>query len=145
MLDDYHRLQLVRIAFEDDIRFKASDIEFNLPQPNYTIDTLTYLKEKYPDHQFVLIMGEDNLEHFHKWKNHDEILKSHQIYVYPRIEGNAPSELKNHSSVFFYDAPVMKISSSFIRKALADKKDVRHYLSKDVFQYIEEMHFYENA
>ena len=96
MLDDYHRLQLVRIAFEDDQRFKASDIEFNLPQPNYTIHTLAYLKEKHPENEFVLIMGEDNLTHFNKWKNHEEILRDHKLFVYPRIEGNAPSEMINH-------------------------------------------------
>jgi len=145
MLADYHRLQLVRIAFEGDNRFKASNIEFNLPQPNYTIHTLTYLKEKYPENDFVLIMGEDNLDHFHKWKNHESILEEHKLYVYPRIEGSTPPELVNHPSVYIFDAPIMKISSSFIRKALANKKDVRHYLSKDVFQYIDEMHFYEKV
>lgn len=143
MLDDIHRLRLVRIAIEDDIRFKASDIEFNLPQPSYTIHTLTYLIEKNPEHEYVLIMGADNLSHFHKWKNHEAILGKYEIYVYPRLEGEVPDVLMNHPKIKMFDAPIMKISSSFIRKAIARKKDVRHYLPKDVHQYIEEMHFYE--
>lgn len=145
MLADYHRLQLVNIAIGDDLRFKASDIEFNLPQPNYTIHTLTYLKEKYPDNEYVLIMGADNLTHFHKWKNHDEILKNHELYVYPRIDGKLPQDLVNHPNVSIHEAPIMKISSSFIRKSILDKKDVRYYMPKDVFEYISEMHFYEKT
>lgn len=145
MLADYHRLQLVKIAIGDDLRFKASDVEFNLPQPNYTIHTLTYLKEKHPDDEFVLVMGGDNLTHFKKWKNYEEILKNHEIYIYPRIEGKDFGELLDHTKVSLYEAPVMQISSSFVRKAIREKKDVRHYLSKDVFKYIEEMHFYEKV
>ncbi|HAW52520.1 MAG TPA: nicotinic acid mononucleotide adenylyltransferase [Flavobacteriales bacterium] len=143
LLADYHRLQLVRIAIGDDIRFKASDIEFKLPQPSYTIHTLAYLKEKYPENEYVLVMGADNLKNFHKWKNYEEILKEHEIYVYPRIEGNNIGELKNHPKVSFHEAPIMRISSSFIRESISAKKDVRHYMPKDVYEYIEEMHFYE--
>lgn len=145
MLADYHRLQLVKVAIGDDIRFKASDIEFNLPQPNYTIDTLTYLKEQYPENEYVLIMGADNLSHFKKWKNWEEILAQYKVYVYPRIEGSDFDDLTEHSAVSFHDAPIMQVSSSFIRKAIKDKKDVRHYMPKDVFEYIQEMHFYEKV
>ncbi|MES2397716.1 MAG: nicotinate (nicotinamide) nucleotide adenylyltransferase, partial [Bacteroidota bacterium] len=83
LLDEKQRLQMVDLAIGDNIKLKASNIEFNLPQPSYTIVTLTYLKEKYPQHEFVLIMGADNLENFHKWKNYEEILKHHQLYIYP--------------------------------------------------------------
>lgn len=145
MLVDYHRLQLVKIAIGDDNRFKASDIEFNLPQPSYTIHTLSYLKEKYPEHEFVLVMGGDNLTHFKKWKNYLEILNEHQIYIYPRIEGDDFGDLKNHPNVSMHEAPIMQISSSFVRDAIKNKKDVRHYLPKDVHQYIAEMHFYEKV
>ena len=85
LLADHHRFQMVSRAVEDYSKLKASDIEFKLPQPNYTVNTLTYLEEKYPDHEFALIMGEDNLKSFHKWKNYEVILESHNIYIYPRI------------------------------------------------------------
>ncbi|MDG1859371.1 MAG: nicotinate (nicotinamide) nucleotide adenylyltransferase, partial [Emcibacteraceae bacterium] len=85
LLQDYHRLALVRIATEDEPKFKAEDIEFGLPQPSYTIDTLTYLKEKHPDKNFSLLMGEDNLRGFNKWKNYEQILANHHLFVYPRI------------------------------------------------------------
>ncbi len=145
MLADYHRLQLVKVAIGDDIRFKASDIEFNLPQPNYTIHTLTYLKEKHPDNDFVVVMGADNLTHFKKWKNHEEILENHEVYVYPRVEGEISHDLLSHPKISLHEAPVMQVSSSFVRKAIGEKKDVRYYLTKDVYEYITEMHFYENV
>jgi len=145
MLADYQRLQLVKVAINDDIRFKASDIEFHLPQPNYTIHTLTYLKEKHPENEFVLVMGADNLVHLKKWKNYEKILEDYEIYVYPRIESNDFGDLLNHPKVSLHEAPIMQISSSFIRKAIKEKKDIKHYLSKDVHEYIKEMHFYENV
>ncbi len=144
MLQDYHRLRLVNLAIEDDNRFKASDIEFKLPQPNYTIDTLTYLKESHPDYEFVLIMGADNLHHFHKWKNHEQILADHELYVYPR-DSFDELPLKDHKQVKFCDAPIMRISSSFIRKAISEGKDVRHYMPKSVSDYVQEMHFYSGT
>ena len=146
LLADYHRLQLVKIAIGDDLRFKASDIEFNLPQPNYTVHTLTYLKEAHPDDEFVLVMGADNLTHFKKWKNYEEILEKYEIYVYPRIEGaDFGDDLMSHPKISLHKAPVVQISSSFIRKSIKEKKDVRHYMSKDVYMYIDEMHFYEKV
>lgn len=142
MLKDYDRLHLMKLAIGEDDRLKASDIEFSLPLPNYTVTTLAYLKEKYPDVDFALIMGADNLNHFHKWKNHQEILKNHDLYVYPRLESNDGGELRQHFKVNYVEAPVMKISSSFIRKAIADGKKVDHYMPKDVAQYIDEMNIY---
>ena len=84
LLDDYHRLHMVHLATEDYPKIKPSDIEFKLPQPNYTVNTLAHLQEKYPTHEFSLIMGEDNLNSLHKWKNYEVILHNHDIYVYPR-------------------------------------------------------------
>jgi nicotinate-nucleotide adenylyltransferase len=154
LLADYHRLTLVKIAVEDNAKVKVSDVEFNLPKPSYTINTLVHLKEKYPDIDFSLIMGEDNLRTLHKWRNHEIILSNHDIYVYPRVLTiqekedlkihRTNSKLANHERVIKVDAPVMKLSSSFIRKAIKDKRDVRYLLTEPVNKYIEEMHFYEN-
>jgi nicotinate-nucleotide adenylyltransferase len=154
LLEDYHRLALTRIAIEENRNLKVSDIEFNLPKPSYTADTLAYLHEKNPEHSFSLIMGEDNLRTFHKWKNYETILKHHQIYVYPRalteqekFEQEASNEVNDtfnkHPNIILCDAPIMKVSASFIRKAIKDKKDVRYLLTEPVYKYISEMHFYE--
>lgn len=152
MLNDYHRLSLVQVAVEDNPKLKASNIEFDLPVPSYTINTLTYLKEKYPTFEFGLIMGEDNLRTFHKWKNHEQIINDHYLYVYPRLLTdeeaknsalNKDNYLSTHKKVIFCDAPIMKISSSFIRNAIKDKKDVTYLLTESVAKYVKEMHFYE--
>ena len=152
MLNDYHRLSLVQVAIEDNPKLKASNIEFDLPVPSYTINTLTYLKEKYPTFEFGLIMGEDNLRTFHKWKNHEQIINDHYLFVYPRLLTdeeaknsalNKDNYLSTHEKVIFCDAPIMKISSSFIRNAIKDKKDVTYLLTESVAKYVKEMHFYE--
>lgn len=143
MLKDYDRLHLVKLAIGDDQNIKASDIEFGLPQPNYTSNTLAYLEEKYPDHEFVLIMGADNLRHFNKWKNSEYILQNHELYVYPRIDSEDGGELRDHEQVKMVDAPIMKVSSSFIRQAIHDGKSVMHYMPKDVADYVKEMNLYK--
>jgi nicotinate-nucleotide adenylyltransferase len=144
LLSETHRLQMVRLAIEYDNRLKASKVEFGLPRPSYTIHTLTYLKEKYRNTDFCLIMGTDNLATLKKWKNYEQILRQHLIYTYPRKEITpVPPELENHASVINTRAPVMEISSSFIRKAIKDKKDVRYMMPAQVAEYIKTMHFYE--
>lgn len=155
LLADYHRLALVREAIDDNPKLKASDIEFHLEKPSYTATTLAHLKEKYPKHQFSLIMGEDNLRTFHKWFNHDYLLNNFKLFVYPRvltIQEEAAldqlpqlsEELKNHPNVIFCnDAPVMKVSASFIRQAIKDKKEVRYLLTEPVYRYIDQMNFYK--
>ena len=142
LLDEKHRLQLVNLAIGDNSKIKASDIEFKLPQPSYTVVTLTYLKERYPEHEFALILGEDNLLSFNKWKNHEEILKHHQLYVYPRPNTDI-SEFHNHSQVKLVNAPLIEVSSTEIRKAIQEKKDVRYFMPNAAWEYIKEMHFYE--
>ena len=143
LLADHHRYHLVELAIGNDYNgIKASKIEFNLPVPSYTINTLTYLTEQYPDHRFSLIMGSDNLENFHKWKNFEQILAHHSLYVYPRPKHDG-GELKVHKSVTWTEAPLMQISSTFIRKAIGQNKDVRYYLPASVFEYIEEMNLYK--
>lgn len=144
LLSEKQRIQMVRLAIEYDNRFKASSVEFNLPRPSYTINTLTYLKEKHPSYNFVLIMGLDNLATLHKWKNYEQILKHYEVYVYPRKEDHTVSkEFVNHPSVKITEAPVMELSSTFIRNAIKDKKDVRHMMPSSVADYVKEMHFYE--
>lgn len=142
LLHERYRLEMVRLAIGDNNKLKASDIEFKLPQPSYTINTLTYLKEKYPQTEFALIMGADNLQSFDKWKNSNEILKEHALYVYPRPE-NKTSSLENHPRVKRINAPLMEISSTQIRAGIKDKKDLRYFLPEKVWDYIKEMHFYE--
>ena len=152
LLDDHHRLAMVRIAVEDNPKLKASDIEFSLPKPSYTVFTLQNLKEKYPDKTFTLIMGEDNLRTFHKWKNYEKILENHELYVYPRVmtvqelEKDEPSknDFQNLKQVHMLkDVPLMKISSSFVRSAIKKGYNVEYLLTKKVFEYLDEMNFYK--
>ena len=154
LLADYHRYAMVEIAVEDNEKLIASNIEFKLPKPSYTINTLTYIKEKYPKHEFSLIMGEDNLRTFDKWKNFEEIISNHKIYVYPRaLTEQERTELiesktieKNFASsknIIACEAPVMKISASFIREAVKNKKDTRYLLTEGVYKYVQEMNFYK--
>ncbi|MFK7782629.1 nicotinate (nicotinamide) nucleotide adenylyltransferase [Psychroserpens sp.] len=144
LLDNRQRYEMVYRATEDYIKLEPSDIEFNLPQPNYTIDTLTYLQEKYPEHEFALIMGEDNLKSFHKWKNYELILDNHNIYVYPRISnGTVDTQFNTHSKIRKVDAPIMELSSTFIRKSIKEGKNVRPMLPEHVWEYLDEMNFYK--
>ena len=142
LLNQNQRLHMVNLAIGDNDKLKSSNIEFGLSQPSYTINTLAHLKEKYPQHQFSLIMGEDNLESFTKWKNYEEILKNHKLYVYPRPNSNS-GDLKAHSNVIMTEAPLMDISSTIIRQAIKDKKDVSFFVPQAVWQYLDEMSFYK--
>jgi nicotinate-nucleotide adenylyltransferase len=121
---------------------QASNIEFNLPIPSYTVDTLTYLREAHPNEEFALIMGQDNLVHFHKWKNHESILENHNIYVYPR-PGCKPCDMERHEKVQLTKAPLMDISAEFIRRSIREKKEVSYYLPQKINDYIDEMNFYK--
>ncbi len=142
LLDDRHRLELVRLAIGDNNKMKASDIEFKMKQPSYTIHTLVTLQEKHPDYRFHLIMGSDNLATLHKWKNYEEILKQFNILVYPRPK-NEGGPLLAHPHVKLVSAPHVEVSSTFIREAIKAKKDVRYYVPPAAWEYIREMHFYE--
>jgi len=142
LLADHHRLHMVRLAIEDDYRLKASDIEFWLPKPSYTVVTLAHLYEKYPAKNFVLIAGSDALPTLHKWKNYEFLLENYHFYIYNRPDYKSEAFL-NHPSISFFDAPQMEISSSFIRDAIKAGKDMRYFLPEKVYRYIEEMHFYK--
>jgi nicotinate-nucleotide adenylyltransferase len=147
LLDDYKRLDLVFLATEDYPKIKPSDIEFKLPQPNYTVNTLAHLQEKYQKHTFSLIMGEDNLKSLHKWKNYEVILQNHEIYVYPRVNSIAINEenkvLKNNPNIHFIDAPIVEISSTFIRENIKKKKNVQPLLPAKVWEYIDHDNLYK--
>lgn len=136
LANDYDRLHLVKLAIGENAKLEASDIEFKLPQPSYTIDTLTYLKEKYPNKEFALIMGGDNLATLHKWKNYERILENHEILVYKRPQYEL-GDLQNHPNVKMFDAPLLNISASFIRKQIKAKKSIRYLVTESVHETIE--------
>lgn len=144
LLDNNHRYQMVFEAIREYPKLKASKIEFKLPQPNYTVNTLLQLQEEYgDDHHFCLIMGEDNLKSFHKWKNYEAILENHQIFVYPRLTNKpVPEEFRDHPKITMTNAPIMEISSTFIRKQHGAGKNIRPMLPEPVWKYMDEMNFY---
>jgi nicotinate-nucleotide adenylyltransferase len=147
-LADHHRFYMTQLAIGDNDKIKASDIEFRLPLPSFTIDTLTYLEEKYPNNEFCLVMGEDNLCTLHKWKNAGELVKKYPIYVYPRYNTPKPQsllldQLLSNAEIHIEKAPLMEISGTFIRKGIKDGRDMSYFLSPSVWNYIREMHFYE--
>lgn len=143
LLDNYQRLEMVYLATKDYDKLKPSDIEFRLPQPNYTINTLVHLQEKHPTQDFSLIMGEDNLLNFHKWKNHDVILENHDIYVYPRVSKECiETQFDGHAKIHHVDAPIMELSSTFIRKSIKAGKNIQPMLPENVWNYLDAMNFY---
>lgn len=140
LLNDYDRLEMMHLAVGDDPRFRVSDIEYRLPKPSYTIDTLTHLSEKYPTHQFFIIMGSDNLASFHKWKNSESIQQNYNILVYPRPGFDRSSVTQKNIRIV--EAPLMEISSTMIRNALRERHDMRHFMPPRVWEYIDKMGFY---
>lgn len=145
LLSDHNRLDMVELSIKNYPNMRASNVEFSLPTPSYTIDTLTYLKEKYPDHSFSLIMGEDNLGSLHKWKNADLLVKDHHIIVYPRVfEGDKKSsKYTNHENISLIKAPVIELSATEIRNMIQQGKNVRPMLPPEVFEYLDGSSFYK--
>jgi nicotinate-nucleotide adenylyltransferase len=148
LLADHHRLYMSQLAIGDNDRLKASDIEFKMPVPSYTIDTLTYLKEKYPKNELCLVMGEDNLFTLHKWKNAVELVSKYPIYVYPRPHSKRPAsklfdQILTAADIHRVKAPLIEISGTFIRNGIKNRKDMSYFLPEPVWKYIKEMHFYE--
>lgn len=142
LLADHHRLAMVNLVVEDDPRFKSSNIEFKLQKPSYTIDTLTYLAEKYPAKEFALIAGSDIFPTFHKWKNWEELMKLYSFFIYPR-PGFHENALSVNPVFHVVDAPQITISSSFIRSGIKDGKNMRYFLPEKVWMYVKEMNFYK--
>lgn len=136
LLSEYDRLRLVEMAIEGNHRLFTSNVEFKLPQPSFTIDTLTYLFDNYRSYQFSLIMGEDNLLQIQKWKNADAILNNYKIYVYPRIGSEVDSALKTHENVHYFEAPLLDISATLIRKRLKDKQSIKYLMPENVEEFI---------
>lgn len=150
LLADHHRLYMTQLAIGENDRLKTTDIELKLPVPSYTIDTITYLEEKYPKNEFCLVMGDDNLITLHKWKNAILLVKKCPIYVYPRPYSEKPASLLldqilSAADIHRVDAPLMEISGTFIRNGIKNGKDMSYFLSPAVWKYIVEMHFYEKS
>jgi nicotinate-nucleotide adenylyltransferase len=140
LLDEYKRLHLVKLAIEDYPSLKASDIEFKLPKPSYTIDTLTYLKEKYPTYNFSIIMGSDSYTNLPKWKNHQQLLNNYEIIVYQR-----PHQIctpYQSSNTIILQAPLLDISATYIRQQIKAKKDISFLVPEVVAQAIKETNLY---
>ncbi|MBK7468616.1 MAG: nicotinate-nucleotide adenylyltransferase [Saprospiraceae bacterium] len=144
LANDRDRLHLVQLAIEDNPSMKASDIEFKLPQPSYTIDTLTYIKEKYPRYEFALIMGADNLLSLPKWKNYQLLINNYPIYIYKRPNYPIESSLVQHENIHILDTPLLDISSTWIRQLIKTKKSIRYLVPEKVFDYLESSHLYRN-
>ncbi len=142
LADQYSRLHLVKLAIGDTPKLRASDIEFKLPKPSYTIDTLAFLREQYPDHHFALIMGGDNLPTLPKWKNYEIILRDHSIYVYQRPGVGDLGELANHPSVHLREAPLMQLSATYVRKCIKEGKSVRYLVPDAVAEELEQSGLY---
>jgi nicotinate-nucleotide adenylyltransferase len=141
LLHEFDRLDMVEKAIADNRLLRATDVEFNMPRPSYTIDTLNRLQEKYPEHTFKLIIGEDNLGQFGNWKNYEEILEKFGLYVYPR-PNSAKSDFTEHPNVAFVKAPLLDISATFIRECIKNNKPIRYMIPETVEKYIELKRFY---
>lgn len=142
LLHEFDRLDMVRAAVFDNYDLRDCDIEFNMPRPSYTVDTLTYLTEKYPDHHFKLIMGEDNLNHFQKWKNHEIILENYGIFVYPRPNASENNNI-DHPNINFIKAPILDISATFIRDCVRNNISIRYLVPDPVEEMIRTKKFYQ--
>ncbi len=144
LLNEYHRLFLLQLAVEGSADLRASDVEFHLPRPSYTIDTLTYLQEKYPVHEFSVIMGSDSFQNLHSWKNYTQILQHYQILVYQRPGFEINSEEKN-SNIVFLKAPLLEISSTHIRESIREGKSIRYLVPDSVMNEIERNSYYKSV
>ena len=142
LINMYDRLEMAKLATENTENIRVSDVELKLPQPSYTIDTLAFLHERYPEHQFSLIMGSDNLSSLKKWKNYELILRDYHIHIYPRPGFENP-ELSNHPSVTLTQSPLMELSSTFIRKSFKEGKNVQFFVSNEVLKFIESKNLYK--
>ncbi len=150
LLHEFDRYDMVKAAIGDHYKLEVSDVEFNLPVPSYTIHTLTHLAEKHPGKEFKVIIGEDNLENFTKWKNHEQIVEKHGLYVYPRLQGIVEQphlyvtnpDLKRHANVKTVEAPLLDISATYIRSCIKNKKSIRYLVPEVVEEMIRSKNFF---
>lgn len=143
LLHEFDRLKMVELAIEDNFKFRASDVEFNMPRPSYTADTLAYLSDKYPQNEFKLIIGEDNLVHFHKWKNYESVLENFGLYVYPRPQVDKSKIKIKNENIKYIDSPMLDISATFIRSSIRNDHSVQYLLPSPVIDYIRFKKFYQ--
>lgn len=145
LLNDHNRLDMVQLALKNYPKMRVSNVEFSLPKPSYTIDTLTYLHEKYPEVSFALIMGEDNLKGLKKWKNSETLVNNHQIIIYPRVLDliDTKTATFEHENISKIDAPIIELSATKIREMLKEGKNVRPMLPPEVFEYLDGSSFYK--
>ena len=143
LLHEFDRYDMVKAAIADNYKLEVSDVEFHLPKPSYTIHTLAHLTEKHPGKEFKLILGEDNLENFTKWKNYEQILQHHGLYVYPRPHVTN-TDLKRHPNVTMIDAPLLDISATYIRNCIRNNKSIRYLVPESVEQMIRTKQFYKS-
>ena len=143
LLDDYQRLHMVELAIDDFPHLRTSSVEFSLPQPSYTVQTLAHLYDKYPQHTFSLIMGGDNIQSIHKWKNYQRIIENYKIYVYPRPGFVMPQDLDGNPNIEIVNAPLMEISSSMIREWIRQGRNIQGFMPSAAWQYLDEMNFYK--
>lgn len=142
LLLESERLKMVNMSIVDNPRLKANNIEFKLPKPSYTIDTLKILSERHKEYEFVLMMGTDNLENFHKWKDYENILEKYEIYVYPRSTSDGGT-LKNHPKVKMFNSNLNELSSTFIRNEIKENREIKNFLPLVVNNYIQRKGFYK--
>lgn len=140
LLNEYHRLNMVRLAIENDTRFMVCDIEFKLPKPSYTIDTVAYLKEKYPQHEFIIIMGADSYQNITNWKNYESLVNNNSIIVYKRPGFDV---LHNHFNALILDAPLLNISSTLIRNNIKSNKSIKYLVTDSVFEELQNNNYYK--
>ncbi|MDE0918070.1 MAG: nicotinate (nicotinamide) nucleotide adenylyltransferase [Flavobacteriales bacterium] len=147
MIAEQHRLQMVKLAVSENPSIFASDVEFNLDRPSYTVDTLRFLREKFPQNDFSVILGEDNYQNLHKWKNYSEIIDRHRLLIYPRRLDASPvsreDNIASNKAVLYTKAPMIEISSTYIREAILNQQDVQYLLPDSVISYIGNNHLYE--
>lgn len=142
LLDEKLRLKMLQLAIDRDTRFVASDVEFNLPRPSYTVDTLSHLRETYPGHEFIPIIGGDNLQTFHLWKSYEEILSHHQVYVYRRTGFHESPLLANHPRIRIFEVPLLNISSTYIREMIQAGKSIKYLVPEPAEKFIREQNLY---
>tara|TARA_B100000963_G_scaffold350522_1_gene360874 strand:- start:391 stop:972 length:582 start_codon:yes stop_codon:yes gene_type:complete len=144
LMENHHRLSMVQLAIEDKLNLKACTEEFDLPSPNYTINTLNHLKKKYPQYQFTLLLGQDNIVHFDRWKAYRKILEQFQLYVYPRTQSDKiRASLLNHSNIVYFEASLLNVSATEIRNALKNKKLLADLLPQKIQDYLRKFNLYQ--
>jgi nicotinate-nucleotide adenylyltransferase len=144
LLNDYDRYEMISRAIEPYENMQVSSVEFSLPKPSYTVVTLAHLLENFPSYEFVLIMGGDNLCGLTKWRNYSYILENFQVLVYSRPQFDVPDEYANHSAISYFQAPLMEISSSFIRQSIKENKNMKAFMPHQAWEYLDKMNFYKD-